>query len=81
MESRYVISVRETDKAIRTPKKSLESLKGVLGAKRVARMKKEAVECPIKGSTVSFVECFSCPNFERRIKGSIHCRGEIVQIE
>ena len=76
MESRYVINVVQMDKAIRTPKESLEALKGVLGAKRVARMKKEAVECPIKNRIVSFVECFSCPNFIRRVKGTTHCKGD-----
>jgi hypothetical protein len=76
MESRYVISVIQMEKAIRTPKESLEALKGVLGAKRVAKMRKEAVECPIKGGTISFIECFSCPNFIRRVKGAVHCRGD-----
>lgn len=76
MESRYVISIIEMDKAMRTPKESLEALKGVLGARRIAKMKREAVECPIKGRTLSFVECFSCPNFIRRVKGAIHCKGD-----
>ncbi|MEM2122971.1 MAG: hypothetical protein QXE79_04970 [Candidatus Bathyarchaeia archaeon] len=61
---------------MRTPKESLEALKGVLGARRIAKMKREAVECPIKGRTLSFVECFSCPNFIRRVKGAIHCKGD-----
>ena len=79
MESRYVINVIQMDKTIKTPKESLEALKGVLGARRVAKMKMEAVECPIKGKTLSFVECFLCPNFIRRVKGTIHCKGDPLQ--
>ncbi|MBS7644745.1 MAG: hypothetical protein QW569_02735 [Candidatus Bathyarchaeia archaeon] len=80
MENRYVINVIQVDKAIKIPKESLEALKGVLGARRVAKMKMEAVECPIRGKKLSFVECFSCPNFIRRVRGTIHCKGEPLRL-
>jgi len=76
LEAKYKLEVRKSGKALKTRKESTDALKGVLGAKRIATMKKEAVECPILVTTVSFVECFSCPNFMRRVKGLIHCRGE-----
>ena len=76
MGNSYTLTIKEQKKAIRTPKESTEILKGVLGAKRIAKMKKEAIECPILEKTVSFVECYSCPNFIRRIRGSVHCKGE-----
>jgi hypothetical protein len=38
-------------------------------------MKKEAVDCPVKLKVVSFVECFTCPNFNRRVRGKVGCKG------
>ncbi|WP_455367289.1 hypothetical protein [[Eubacterium] cellulosolvens] len=76
LDAKYQLDIKKTDKAIKTRKESIEGLKGVLGAKRIAQMKKEAVECPVLMTTVSFIECFACPNFMRRFKGSIHCKGE-----
>ncbi|MEM4246349.1 MAG: hypothetical protein QW390_03535 [Candidatus Bathyarchaeia archaeon] len=76
LEARYKLDIRRVEKAIKTRKDSTEGLKGVLGARRIAQMKKEAVECPVLLTTVSFIECFSCPNFIRRVKGVIHCKGE-----
>ncbi|MEM2926628.1 MAG: hypothetical protein QXO94_04105 [Candidatus Bathyarchaeia archaeon] len=41
----------------------------------VNRMRKEAVDCPVKGKTIAFIECFLCENFIRRARGIIECRG------
>ena len=76
MGNSYTITIKEQTKAIRTPKESTEILKGVIGAKRIAKMKKEAIECPVLEKTVSFVECYSCPNFIRRVRGTVHCKGD-----
>jgi len=38
-------------------------------------MMKEAVDCPVKAKRVSFVECFTCSNFNQRIKGKVGCAG------
>ncbi len=76
MGNSYTITIKEQNKAIRTPKESTEILKGVIGAKRIAKMKKEAIECPVLEKTVSFVECYSCSNFIRRVRGTVHCKGE-----
>jgi hypothetical protein len=76
LDCKYKLEINRVEKAIRSRKESVQALKGVMGAKMIARMKKEAVECPVYGKTVAFVECFSCPNFVRRFKGEVHCRGE-----
>ncbi len=78
MNCKYKLEVKRVDKAIRTSKERSEALKGVMGAKMIARMKKEAVECPVLDKTVAFVECFSCPNFVRRLRGEVHCKGEFL---
>ena len=56
LSCKYKLEVRRVDKAIRTSKERTEALKGVMGAKMIARMKKEAVECPVLDKTVAFVD-------------------------
>jgi hypothetical protein len=72
---KYTADVVEVPKAIPTPKESLEAIKGAVKGKALARMKKEAVDCPVKQKRVSFVECFTCPNFNRRVRGKVGCAG------
>lgn len=74
-EAKYAVQVVVPDKSPPTPKQYLQDLKGVVGGKQLARMKKEAVDCPVLGRRVSFVQCFACPNFIRRVKGQVGCRG------
>jgi hypothetical protein len=74
-EDKYAVEVLEMPKAIPAPKESLEAIKGAVKGKALARMKKEAVDCPVKQKRVSFVECFTCPNFNRRVKGKVGCAG------
>ena len=78
-EDKYMVDVLEVPKAIAAPKESLETIKGAVKGKALARMKKEAVDCPVKGKRVSFVECFTCPNFNRRVKGKVGCAGLPLQ--
>jgi hypothetical protein len=75
-DAKYNVQVRLAEKVIRVPKELVADLKGAAGGKFLARMKKEAVDCPVKGKTVSFVECFGCKNFLRRVKGEVGCKGE-----
>ena len=42
----------------------------------IRKMKREYVECPLANRKVSFLECFTCVSFIRRIKGVVHCSGE-----
>ena len=77
-DAKYSIEIRLLEKAMPVSKQLLQDLKGAAGGKFLARMKREALECPVKGKTVSFVECFSCKNFLRRVKGSVGCRGAAI---
>ncbi len=74
-EDKYAVDVMGVPKAIPAPKESLEAIKGAVKGKALAKMKKEAVDCPVKGKRVSFVECFTCPNFNRRVRGKVGCAG------
>ena len=74
-DDKYSVEVFMPPKAIPTPKESLEAIKGAVKGKMLAKMKKEAVNCPVKLKAVSFVECFTCTNFNRRIRGRVGCRG------
>jgi hypothetical protein len=75
-EDKYLVDVVMPHKAIPTPKVFLEAIKGAVKGKMLAKMKKEAVDCPVKLKVVSFVECFTCPNFNRRVRGKVGCRGD-----
>ena len=74
-QAKYVVEVTVPEKSTPTPKQYVQDLKGVVGGKQLARMKKEAVGCPVLAKTVSFAQCFACPNFIRRVKGKVDCRG------
>jgi len=74
-DDKYLVDIFAPPKAIPSPKESLEAIKGTVKGKMLARMKKEAVDCPVKLRKVSFVECFTCPNFNRRVRGKVGCRG------
>ena len=78
-DDKYLVDIFEPPKAIPSPKESLESIKGAVKGKMLARMKKEAVDCPVKLKKVSFVECFTCPNFNARLRGKVRCRGLPLQ--
>ncbi len=73
--TKYVVDIVTPEKPPPTPKQYVQDLKGVAGGKQIARMKKEGVACPVLNKTVSFVQCFACPNFIRRVKGKVDCRG------
>ena len=74
-DDKYSVEIIMPPKPIPSPKESLEAIKGGVKGKTLARMKKEAVDCPVKMKVVSFVECFTCPNFNRRVRGKVGCRG------
>jgi len=74
-DDKYSVDIIMPPKAIPTPKESLEAIKGAVKGKMLAKMKKEAVDCPVKLKVVSFVECFTCQNYNRRIRGKVGCKG------
>ena len=75
-DAKYSVQIRLLEKALPSSKDFVKDLKGAVGGKLLSRMKKEAVDCPMKGKTVSFVECFACANFLRRMKGMVGCKGD-----
>ena len=77
--ARFVVDIKAVPKALPVPKESVQALKGAVGGKTLARMKKESVDCPVKNTTMSFIICFSCNNFLRRVKGKVDCKGDKLQ--
>ncbi|MEM2226536.1 MAG: hypothetical protein QXW19_06275 [Candidatus Bathyarchaeia archaeon] len=67
------LEVRVLERAPPVPKEALEAIKGLISGKRLARMKREVVDCPVRGKPVTFIECFSCDRFIRRIRGRVTC--------
>ncbi|RLI02577.1 hypothetical protein DRO30_02405 [Candidatus Bathyarchaeota archaeon] len=72
---KYKLEVKVLQKPLKVPAEKLEEFKGVFSKRVLSRLKKEAVECPLKGSPVSFLECFVCDKFIRRVKGYVYCSG------
>ena len=74
-DDKYIVDIFTPPKAVKSPPESLEAIKGAVKGKMLAKMKKEAVDCPVKLKIVSFVECFTCQNYNRRVRGKVGCRG------
>jgi hypothetical protein len=78
-DDKYLVDIFMPPKAIPSPKETLEAIKGAVKGKMLAKMKKEAVDCPVKMKVVSFVECFTCQNFNRRVRGKVGCKGQPLE--
>jgi hypothetical protein len=78
MSVKYELEVREVEKPVKVPDEVKDRLKG-LSPKLVSKMKKEVVDCPVLGREVPFLQCYFCPNFVRRVKGVVHCKGLPLQ--
>ena len=76
VEPKYKLKVIRVGRAIRASKEVRDRAKKEMGSSIYKKFSKDAVECPVKGKTVSFIECFVCPNYIRRYKGEVHCKGE-----
>jgi hypothetical protein len=74
-DDKYLVDIFTPPKAVPSPKETMEAIRGAVKGKMLARMKKEAVDCPVKLKLVSFLECFACPNYNRRVRGKVGCRG------
>ena len=72
-KANHEIDINISEKRIKIPKEKVQALKGSVGGKMLAKMKKECVDCPVTLTNISFVECFSCEHFLRRLKGKVHC--------
>jgi hypothetical protein len=74
-ETKFKVNVYQSPKPKKVPKAVSTELKGSAGAKAIARMKKESVDCPVVKSEVGFLICFTCPSFLRRVSGVVDCAG------
>ncbi len=74
-ETKYVVKVYPSPTPKKVPKVVSQELKGSAGAKAIARMKKESVDCPVVKEEVAFLVCFACPSFIRRVTGQVDCAG------
>lgn len=80
-DHRYEVQVVKLQRAIRVPKEHKEKLKELFGKNIVSKFSKDAVDCPVFGKRVSFLICMVCPNYVRRFKGYVHCKGEPLDAE
>ncbi|MEM1567677.1 MAG: hypothetical protein QXI84_04290 [Thermofilaceae archaeon] len=70
----YEVAVKDVGKPFKVPEDAKKRLMGI-SPKMLSKMRREAVDCPVLGREVPFVECYICPNFVRRVRGRVHCRG------
>ncbi len=73
---KFEIPVIKLERSMRVPRELTNQLKGILSRKMISNMKREAIDCPILNKRVSFLQCYFCPNFVRRVRGIVYCRGE-----
>lgn len=73
---KYEVPVIELERAMRVPREFTERIKGGLSKSMIRKLKRQAVECPVLNKRVAFIVCYFCPNFVRRVKGVVYCRGE-----
>lgn len=74
-ETKFLVKVYDLEQPAKVAKEITDSLKGAASGKTLARMKREAIFCPVLNRERPFLECFACPNFIRRVKGEVHCAG------
>jgi hypothetical protein len=68
------IRIQSLEKPLDVDKEVLAQLRELkLSRKFIDSMKRDAVDCPWVGSTISALKCMGCPYFVRRFKGTIHC--------
>lgn len=73
--TKYEVPIFAVEKPAKVPKEVSSQLKGLVSGKMMGRMKKEAVKCPMVSGEVTFLVCFTCASYLRRVKGVVHCAG------
>lgn len=86
---RYLVTIKHVDKPIKVTDEAKSELqasgmmdnKGKLKIKGVSpkmlkRMKEEAVDCPVLGKEIGFLQCYVCRNFFSRPVGKVFCKGD-----
>ncbi len=74
-EPRFFVEVKTAETAFKADKNKLSQVKNVVRGKFIREVQKQYVNCPVFKKDISFVDCFNCENFLRRIKGQVHCKG------
>ncbi len=74
-EPKFFVEVKTALEPFKADKKKLSQVKNVVRGKFIHVVQKQYVTCPVFKRDISFVDCFNCDNFQRRIKGQVHCRG------
>src|ERR1041385_203179 len=86
---KYLVQIKQVSKPIKLTNEAKAELqatgmmddKGKLKIKGVSpkmlkRMKEEAVDCPVLGKELGFLQCYVCKNFFSRPIGKVFCKGE-----
>ncbi len=71
----------EGQKPKRVAKEVTESLKGVVSTKKIGKLKKQAIHCPVLDEERNFVECFACKSHIRRVMGEVDCAGGSTEFQ
>ncbi len=74
-EPKFYVEVKTAETPFKADKKKLGQVKNVVRGKFIKEVQKQYVNCPVFKRDISFVDCFNCQNFLRRIKGQVHCKG------
>jgi len=75
MNPKYIVRVERAEKVVKIPRSVMKELRTYLKPSIIRRFKNDVVMCPVKKERVSFLLCYNCKNFIRRVRGEVHCRG------
>jgi len=74
-DAKFKVTIVQLDKPQKIPKEVTTALKGAASPKMIGKMKKESIFCPVAKEEKSFLWCFACKSFLRRVKGVVDCAG------
>ncbi len=74
-EPKFFVEVKTAETTFKADKRKLSQVKNVVRGKFIREVQKQYVSCPVFKKDISFVDCFNCENFLRRVKGQVHCKG------
>jgi len=74
-DAKFKVNIVQNDKPQNIPKEVTTALKGIASPKRMGKMKKESIFCPVAKEEKPFLWCLACKSFLRRVKGVVDCAG------
>lgn len=75
-DHKFELQVVKQSRALKVDKEYKDKIRELYGDKIISKFSRDSVECPVMNKSVSFLVCMGCPNYVRRYKGLVHCRGE-----